>query len=341
MIQEGSDLIQVSNSEISTWQRCRRKWFVLYYLCFAPAGESPVSNMALGSRVHLGLEGFYGYGLDPVTVLRVVYAAERQAHPDYDAELAAEEDLALAMVSGYPDWLSETGSDAGLEVIGTETEVTVGLPTLPGVVLRCRLDQLARRAADGSVLFMDYKTAANFERHEMLRMDPQMKTYQVAQHLDAARRTAAGEADVPVVSGGLITTLRRVKRSAKAVPPFYDRTPVFMFNPDEARSTYLRIVGVAREIVAARRALDAIYEEQGGALAAINDQQREFLYPTQIIDRCKWDCPLAGGTCPAMDDGSDWPGILTSSGRFMQVDPYSHYRDQTVQTIKDQLEKIR
>jgi hypothetical protein len=177
----------------------------------------------------------------------------------------------------------------------------------------------------------------------MLRMDPQMKTYQVAQHLAAAQdRGKYGQPEPDsgmVVAGGQVTTLRRVKRTAKAVPPFYDRAD-FIYSPAEARSAYQRIVGVSREIVMARQALDHLYADSGGALEAINDHQRQFLYPTQILDRCKWDCPLAAGTCTAMDDGSDWSGILTQSGRFRQADPYEHYRDQTVATIKDQLSKI-
>jgi hypothetical protein len=333
-------MIQVSNSEIGKWQRCRRAWFVTYYLGFVPVEESPCGNRQLGSRVHMAQEGAFGYGLDPLMVLRVLYAAELKSHPDYAAELNAELDLATAMVEGYPAWAAETGADAGQTVVATERDVQVELPALPGVELRCRLDQVLRRESDGAYLFNDWKTAANFERHEVLRMDPQMKTYQVAQHLVAAREQANDPSVSPAaVAGGQVTTLRRVKRTAKAVPPYYDRAD-FIYNPSQARSTYLRIVGVANQIVDARTMLDALYGASGGALEAINDHQREFLYPTEILDRCKWDCPLAGGTCTAMDDGSDWSGILTQSGRFRQADPYEHYRDQTVATIKDQLSKI-
>jgi hypothetical protein len=148
-------MIQVSNSEITTWQRCRRKWFVGYYLGFVPVDESPCGNMQLGSRVHLAQEGAFGYGLDPLMVLRVVYAAEQKSHPEYARELAAEMDMAMAIVEGYPAWAAETGADAGQTVVAVEREVCVPLPAVPEVQLRCRLDQIIQRERDGALLFND------------------------------------------------------------------------------------------------------------------------------------------------------------------------------------------
>jgi hypothetical protein len=38
-----------------------------------------------------------------------------------------------------------------------------------------------------------------------------------------------------------------------------------------------------------------------------------------------------------MDDGSDWAGILTRSGRFTQADPYAYYRDDALASIRAEL----
>lgn len=321
----------ISNSEIAAWTRCPRKWFVTYYLGYQVADPPPVGSAQLGTKVHLAMEARYGYGIEADLAIRVLYAAEIHDHPGWETELIAEQDLALAMVTGYEEWLDESGADAVLELIATEHTVSVPLPSMPEVSLKCRLDQVFRNG--DTLLFNDYKTGQNFERAEALALDPQMKIYQVAQHL-----TVKDEHPELAVAGGMMTTLRRVKRTGRAEPPFYRRDQ-FRYGPGQVRATYLRIVSVARDIMDARAKLDAVYA-RGGSLAEVNELQLDLLRPTPIPDRCKWECPLANGVCVSMDDGSDWAGILTSSGRFEQADPYGHYQDTAIKTIQDQIAKI-
>jgi hypothetical protein len=38
-----------------------------------------------------------------------------------------------------------------------------------------------------------------------------------------------------------------------------------------------------------------------------------------------------------MDDGSDWPGVLTRSGKFRQDDPYSYYREDPLRAVREVL----
>jgi hypothetical protein len=38
-----------------------------------------------------------------------------------------------------------------------------------------------------------------------------------------------------------------------------------------------------------------------------------------------------------MDDGSDWPGIITGSGAFRQADPYEHYRADPLAAVREHL----
>jgi hypothetical protein len=104
-----TDLVAVSNSEIATWDRCPRQWYLKYYLGEVPADEPLVSSQLLGTRVHAALEGHYGYGLDPVTVLNLLYRLLAQENPDYRTELLAERELAVTMVTGYLEWIEETG----------------------------------------------------------------------------------------------------------------------------------------------------------------------------------------------------------------------------------------
>ena len=321
----------ISQSEIYTWLRCRRNWYLTYYLGFVPADESPVGNRQLGTRVHTALEAWFGYQLDPVTVLELLYRIEAGKAPDYAAELSAEANLAEAMVSGYLEWLAESGEDADFEVAATETDLRVDLPGVVGVQLRARMDQVAVRKSDGALFFRDYKTGSNFERAEQLRLDPQMKFYTLVQHL-------ASGPNGPKIAGGTIDTLRRVLRTGKATPPFYQRD-AFTYTPEEVHSTLLRVQAVAVEIMQHRAMLDQVYAQSGGDIDAINELQRGALRETPILNDCKWWCAFRE-ICPMMSDGSDWSGSLVRSGRFRQADPYEYYRDDALRTIREEMAKI-
>ena len=321
----------ISQSEIYSWTRCRRNWYVAYYLGFVPTDEAPTGNRQLGTRVHTALEAYYGYQLDPLAVLGLLYRIEAAKNPDYAADLSKEADMADAMVSGYLEWLAEEGADADFETVATETDIRVDLPGVPGVQLRARMDQVSRRISDGALFFRDYKTGTDFELAAMMRLNPQMKFYTLVQHL-------ASPPDGPKIAGGTIDTLRRVKRTGSAKPPFYRRDP-FTYTPEEVDATLLRVQAVAREIMQARALLDDSYRRSGGDLAVIDQVQRSHLYPTEIPNDCKWWCNFRE-ICPMMNDGSDWSGSLVRSGRFRQADPYEYYRDDALRTIREEMSKI-
>ena len=310
--------IQISNSELFTFQRCPRMWFLRYYLGYVPDAEEVTGSRILGIRVHCALEGYYGYGLDPLTVLALLYKIALDAFPENEADLIKERDLASAMVEGYIEWLAESGADAGLTVMGTETEVIVPLPGVADVLLRAKLDRVILDEATGLLSFVDDKTAASFDRHEILAINPQFRFYSLVQKL-AAREVPGA----PRVLGGIVNTLRRVKRSDKSKPPYYQRDP-FRYNETDINSTLLKVTGRVKKILEARRALDWIYTEGQGDLSLLNSYQALELPPTVIETDCSWRCPFLT-LCPMLDDGSDWVGSLVRSGHFRQEDPYSYY----------------
>lgn len=326
-------LVAISNSEVATWDRCRRQWLLKYYMGMVPAEEVPVGNAPLGTRVHAALEGMYGYDLDPLQVLDVLYALAIEANPDYRTDLLAERETAMAMVSGYVEWVAETGADSGLRVVATEADVTVPLPARPGmqgVALRARMDQVGISEDTGLLSFLDWKTAATLDAHELLALNPQFKFYSVVQRLAVAARPGA-----PRVDGGIISTLRRVKRTGKSSPPYYQRD-AFRYTEVELDAAQARIEKVCHEIMMARWQLDSVYQLQGGDLDAVNALQRSDLYPSPRPHECRWDCPFVQ-VCPMMDDGSDWPGALLSSGRYRQADPYSYYREDPLRAVRELL----
>jgi len=323
-------MIIISNTEINTWQRCRRKWLISYYLGYQPDAEEVTGHRILGVRVHTALEGHYGYGLDPLAVLQLLYKFELEASPEFELELSAERDLASAMVEGYIEWAAETGADAGMAVVATEADVTVPLPGVEGVSLRAKLDQIVYNELTGLHSFKDWKTAASFEQHDILALNPQFKLYSLVQKL----RNPGGV----LVDGGIITTLRRVKRTARSSPPYY-QTDEFRYNPQTVNATLRKAQRIGYQIKKARQALDWVYAEDGGQgkADALDLVQQSLFPPTPIVRDCGWSCPFVT-LCPMMDDGSDWIGALVSSGHYRQEDPYAYYSDDPLRRVRQVLE---
>jgi hypothetical protein len=324
--------LAISNSEIATADRCMRQWYLKYYLGTVPAEEIPVGSSMTGTRIHTALEGWYGYGLDPVDVLQALYALATEAFPDWSTELAAERELAVTMVKGYQEWVAETGEDANLRVVMTETDLEVPLPGVPGVSLKARMDQVVYDEANGWLSFLDHKTAANFDSHEKLAMKPQFKHYSVMQRM--IQRD--GRHDRVLISGGIVNTLRRVKRTEKSKPPYYQRD-AFRFNDEQLDAAEERIYKLVDRILEARQALDWVYGDQQGALEAVNRVQRSECFPSPAYSGCaEWECPFTS-VCPMMDDGSDWGGVLLRSGRYRQDDPYQYYRSDPLRAVRQVL----
>lgn len=338
-------MIAISNSEMNLWARCPRSWFITYFLGMVPAHQSPVGPMPLGIRVHTAMEGLYGYSLDPLLILRLLYAAEIEAHGEFESELRKELDLALAMVEGYQEWVISEGKDADWKVMAAEQEIRVPLP-LAGefagqAELRGKLDIAAQEISTGFLSFLDWKTAGSFDAHQILELSTQFKLYSVMLHLrdgipfdQHAQQNWHG----PVVNGGVIRTLRRCKRTEKSKPPYFMHD-AFRYNPEQLRSALTRAQRLAVEIMTARKALGWCYSPGGGqgSLEAVNAYQRYGLRPVPIPGDCSWRCSAAHGLCTSMDDGADWTGMLMSSGRWKQADPYAHYERQGFDAIKAQL----
>jgi PD-(D/E)XK nuclease superfamily len=333
----------ISNSEMNLWARCPRSWFITYYLGMVPAAESPVGARQTGTRVHTAMEGLYGYGLDPILVLKLLYAAEINEHPEFEGELRKEWDLANAMVEGYQEWVISEGKDADLAVIATEQDVRVPLPMAGEfagqVELRGKLDVAVQEVSTGFLYFIDWKTSGNFDQHQILELNTQFKLYSLMLHL-AHGQPLDGPLPPgsPVVNGGIIRTLRRCKRTERSKPPYFMHDP-FRYNPEQLRATLARAQRLCTQIMTARRDLDWCYSPAGGNgdLAMVNGYQRFGLAPNPIPGDCSWRCSAAHGLCVSMDDGADWTGMLTRSGRWKQADPYAHYERAGFDSIRAQL----
>lgn len=325
--------LALSGTELRDWARCPRKWLVTWYWGFLPADPAPTGLRNVGIRLHTALEGHYGYGLDPLLIIDLLYRTEIEAHPDFEVQLRADWQLSKIMLEGYLDWVAAEGADANLRVVATEAEVRVPLPGYD-VELRAKMDQVVQDTQTGLLAFLDHKSADSFQRHELIEMDPQMLLYSLIQWLDSGQppplvgQPPQAMPGAVLVNGGIVNTLRRVKRSKSAKPPFYDRHP-FRYSYERMAAMLARTQQAASEILAARKALDAC----GGNLAAVNMVQLTVTRPVPLLHDCSWSCPLSGGLCQMMDDGTGWAEALVSSGRYVQGDPYAYYTRQGAAAI--------
>jgi hypothetical protein len=305
-------VLQISHSEIACFRQCKRRWFIIYVLGFSPdpAKASPVGATQLGTRVHLALQAYYAYGLDPLAVLRWDYQDVIDNRPFDEPELAEEMEYALAMVEGYLEWVAEEGIDDGFEIIDSEKELQAGIITADGdkVVLRGKLDQIVRRKFDDVLLCRDFKTVGTLQKADSLVLGTQLRHYALLQSLIAPEEER--------VEGGIFVMLRRVKRGGGSKPPFYAIESVHL-NQQDMRSYWFHVREIAGEMIRARRRL-----EDGES-----HQSVVYANPT---DACNWICP-ARLQCPLFDDGSRWQDAL--QGHFVKRDPYAYYSDNRIDQV--------
>jgi hypothetical protein len=306
----------MSNSEIQTWKQCHRKWWLQYYRNFGSAYVTGMTGASfLGTKVHDALDGHYGHQMDPVILIKDIYKLELdQLDPIDDEfrmrELLAERDLAVLMIEGYMDWIKDGGEDSNLEIIASEK--TIRIPSMvDGYDLVAKLDIMAKKLSDGRVVFMDHKTKMSLtEPLKTIDLLEQFRMY--AMLLKLLNGTD--------VDGGIINMLRKVKRTARATPPFYSRVEVRV-NRHQLNSMWHRIEAVINEIDAARTALD-----NGG-------NHLKICYPNPADD-CSWKCPFLA-VCPMFDDGSRAEDYVENN--YVQIDPYARYHETSmIERVKEE-----
>lgn len=307
---------KVSNSELRAFKRCRRKWWLAYYLRLTPRRDG-VGPLSIGNMIHHPLELYYATpDRDPETFDWAGPLAEhveaRLADPSLPDHLHGrmleDYELVKVMLSGYFEWLRDEGADSEINVIAAEREIEAYLGEIEGrdVWLIGKLDTEAELRSDGRRVFVDHKTVQTMtDLPKTGPLDEQLKTYGLLQRLEAAAR---GELDRAFANGGVWNMLRKVKRTARSNPPYYARAGV-THNDEVYRNFYKRVWGEVRDILVTRRNLDA-----GG------DHQVEA-YPNPTRD-CTWDCPFFM-VCGQLDDGSDVGAVVDME--YVVHDPYERY----------------
>jgi hypothetical protein len=311
----------LTQSETSTFKRCRRKWWLAYFRRQVRARADLHGPRALGTRLHDVLQAYYqpdDFSVEDAGSALEAWDYETQTMLQLagdDVEQArgaqADADLGRAMLEGYFEWLAETGVDADLEFVEAERAVRVPLEgyvsLVPGRVVELlgKLDVSVLVRSTGARRFLDHKSVGSLhDLPERADIDEQFLHYSL---LDFLEHRAAGES--AWTDGGIWNMLRKVKRTARATPPFYGRHEVH-HNLDRLRTYWVRVTGVLAEI------------EDVEVRLARGESHHTAAYPTPHAD-CKWDCDFRS-VCPMFDDPrEDAEGFLAAA--YTTTDPLERY----------------
>ncbi len=314
----------VSNSEVTTFLRCRRKWWLTYVRELAPRQESPVGNLAIGGRIHSALRAWYvpddSFRVDPRVALERLIVEDWtklvNVHgPDslfingLKKQFDAEATLERAMISGYVDWLAETGADADLEITASEmyreVDITHLLDFDEPTKLIAKFDVRARRRTDNVRVFIDHKSTSSIVTSSLsIAQNPQMLFYLLIEWLG----TEDGEERC---DGALYNMLRKVKRTVNARPPFYERIEV-RHNLIELENFKQRLLGIITEMYDVRESLRA------GA-------NHHVVAYSNRTHACARDCAFSS-VCPMFDDGSRAEDMLARW--YESRDPLHYYESE-------------
>jgi hypothetical protein len=317
MSEETEEVRKFTNSELTTWKRCRRKWWLANFRHLRLKKEDGAGKAAtLGTRVHLGLEVLYDPNdeRDPLEVLVSKMEADLIEFEGQEEKVKKEGELAYIMVEGYLEWLAEEGADEGYETLGVEEAIEVPFDGIPGVSLLGKIDVRRRRIRDGALQSMDHKVVQTFNDLRMLApMKEQQIHYDLLEYLDFLERTANAHANGTEIDdrrtdGNILNMLRKVKRTARSTPPFYDREEV-RHNIQTLQSYWYRAYAEITEILEAEKLL-----KEGR-------DPRLVVYPNPTRD-CTWDCPFLP-ICQSFDNGEN---VEASIERFYEMkDPLERY----------------
>jgi hypothetical protein len=233
-------------------------------------------------------------------------------------------ELERIMLEGYLQWLEETGADAQYEIISCETPMIsifdsrdihchgdlIDLTILGIGILDARLQEIET----GRRYFMDHKTVASLtDPYKTLRINTQLLHY----HLLEMHSHYQSLDDSPTTVGAVYNMLKRVKRTARANPPFYDRLSI-VHSSFEVASYLTNVIGTAYDIVSAKRLLANFVSHQAA------------VYPSPRSE-CSWDCEFFS-VCSLFNDGSAAEDML--GAYYVEEDPLDRYRTATNPSTK-------
>lgn len=310
--------VVLTQSELSAFTRCRRKWWLGWYRGLRKQRYSGSSPLTIGNLVHYGLAEWYGHpnAPDPIEIIKRRSLEMLERYPEAGDDILACAELSGIMLEGYLEWLEATGADADLDVYAAEEKVEVpllsqreraeGAPAR--YVLRGKMDGRAIRKTDGFHAQLEHKTAQNLaDVPKTAQFNFQFLTYDLLAYLAALE-----DPEHLVRTDGLILNiLRKVKRTSRANPPFYGRHDV-RHNTAELRAHWHHVLAIAQAMDRARERLDA-------------GESHQDVVPPTPTKNCSWDCDFYA-VCSMFDDGSAVEMSLEAN--YETHDPLARYEEE-------------
>lgn len=298
---------------MSCFRRCRRKWWLTYARGLRPrARNSYGSALSIGNLVHDALAFMYdpeNLGQDPVQYAGNKVQSAIEENPGYEIEILKEWELCEIMLTGYVEWLESTGEDSDLRFVGSERKVEI--PMTENVALISKLDAPVERISDGAKLALEHKTVSSLDQPlTLLKIDTQLLTEHLVRFMDAQAKGATPEEAYDECQGILYNMLRKVKRTARAKPPFYGRETV-LHNLPELRNHWKHVIAIANDIQQSYERL-----ERG--------EDHHLVFPPSPATDCKWSCPFFT-VCNMFDDNSRVESAIEAI--YEVADPLERYQD--------------
>lgn len=286
---------RIRQSQLSKFRRCRRSWEMEYVrgLELARNPDQTKGARDIGTVVHTAVEAYYT-GRSWKDEMKAAIEAKVTAGT-WSPEWMEVYELARIMVEGWEEWLATTAADANEEVLLCEQNLELHLGTFHGddVILTGKPDLVVRNTLNDLVIVDDTKTVGKFQN--ALIHSGQGLTYGLMLKMGYDL-----EPDL-----FRTTQLRKVKRTARAKPPFYQRSEAFI-NTQMLRHHYIRTQAQVDTMVE----LMQFFERQG---TSDRYEYDKLFYPNPT-GTCDWDCDFLA-VCAAMDDGSNYEHILNLSYR--------------------------
>jgi hypothetical protein len=288
MARKPNGRFSVSHSEIEVYKKCKRRWFLQYYMRLKKKHHAPRIAADTGITVHSALHQYYTLGGKHNHEQAFEAAMEHlKQSRDYDiasiedpAELKAMEEIhkvAGIITEGYFKWVEETGADDDWKVEGSEQRLEVDVE---GTDVKGYVDLWGTHIPSGNFLVVDTKVVANIaEVLKTLHLNEQGPTYAVLMKM----------LDPDPNRGFRVVwnMIKRNKQTSRAKPPFYQRYELAI-NADQLAQFYMQLNGQIQDMITTEKRL--------------NDGEAHYAvaYPSPSRD-CSWQCPYLA-VCGAMND---------------------------------------
>lgn len=260
----GTDVVtrNISNTEVFTWNSCRRKYWYEFILAIEP--NQMGDSLRRGLLFHEVMASYYQFLKDwdlqgrPMNDMRhesaVVFAKNHMAEFVREAKTYTLEDITIItrLTTGYwnfyqgdPEWI--------IEEVETPYEVAVGDHNFS-----FRVDMIVRRRDNGMRILVDHKTAYNFWSGDDLALSGQFPKY-----VDALKRLGVH------IDLCILNQVRSRELKNPTMDQLFKRTPQKPTHAKKQRAAKEQVVA-SQEIVAYRRLPLEVQEDK--ATRVLNKQ---------------------------------------------------------------------